>query len=78
MKTTVYLVMTRKGQCRTVKTPPRLSRDEIAIGFRLSIPDTVFLAPVVFADITVPESAVITPAIGVEVEMPQVPAGDPQ
>lgn len=70
MKATVHIVMNRRGAVRMTKGKPDLSRDEIAIGLRLSVPDSAFLAPIVFADLEVPEDAVMVPEITVELEQP--------
>lgn len=68
MKTTVHIVMNKRGAVRMTKNKPDLARDEIAIGLRLSVPDSAFLAPIVFADLDVPESAVVTPEVTVDVD----------
>jgi hypothetical protein len=67
MKTTVYVILGRKGATRMTKNKPDLRRDEIAIGLRLEVPDSAFRAPLVMADLTIPDHAVIVPEISVEV-----------
>ena len=66
MKTTAYIVLNRRGAARLTKGKPHLARDEIAIGLRLEVPDSAFLAPIVLADLTVPDHAVIVPEVSVE------------
>jgi len=68
MKTLIHLVMNKRGVVRMTKNKPDLARDEIAIGLRLSVPDSAFLAPIVFADLDVPEHAVIVPEVRVELD----------
>lgn len=70
MKTTVYLTLKKNGSVRATKNMPALARDEIAIGVRLEAPDSAFESPVVFADLTVPDHAVVVPEVVVEVVEP--------
>lgn len=74
MKATIHLVIARRGVIRMTKNKPDLARDEIGVGLRLSIPDSAFLAPFVFADLDVPEHAVVVPEICVEFEEPPASA----
>lgn len=68
MKALVHLVMNRRGVVRMTKNKPDLARDEIAVGIRLEVPDSAFLAPLIYADLTVPDHAVIVPEVKVEIE----------
>lgn len=68
MRTTVYIAFNKKGAARLTKTKPHLAREEIAVGVRIEIPDTAFLAPIIFADLVVPEHAVLVPEVSIEVE----------
>jgi hypothetical protein len=70
MKATVHIVLNKRGVARMTKNKPDLSRDEIAVGLRLAVPDSAFLAPIVYVDLNVPDHAVLVPEIGIEIEEP--------
>lgn len=55
---------------RTTKHPPNLSRNEVAIRVKATIPDRVFAAVVPQATMEVPESAVLRPEVDMEVVVP--------
>jgi hypothetical protein len=56
MKTRVYLVLTRAGAVRAIKThPQKLSTGEIAVRILLDVPDALFAPPPILdAELTVP------------------------
>jgi hypothetical protein len=67
---TVYIAMNRKGAVRMTKGKPALRSDEIAIGITVEVPDSAFRAPIIMADLKVPDHAVMVPEISVEVIEP--------
>lgn len=70
MKTTAFIILKKSGPVRMTKGKPSLGRDEIAIGVRLEVPDSAFRAPLVMADLVVPDHAVQVPEVHVEVVEP--------
>jgi len=74
MKDTIYIVMTDGGVSRITKRWPMLSRSEIAVEVRLSVPDSSFRSPILRATLDVAENAIIQPTI--EVEALDQPEGD--
>ena len=70
MNTRFYVVFDQSGAQRlTKKYVPSTYRHEVAVGFNVSIPDSVFKTPIINANVEVPEDRVILPdTIDVEVE----------
>lgn len=62
MKAKFYVVFDRSGAVRmTKKRAPSMYRDEIAVGFTVNLPDSVFREPVISAEVDVPEDRVLVP-----------------
>lgn len=70
MKTKFYVVFDASGAQRlTKKHTPSMYRHEVAVGFTVNMPNSVFKSPVINATVDVPEDRIIMPeAIEVEVE----------
>lgn len=62
-----HLVVTQNGSVRVVKNKPNLGWDEVAIQATLSIPKKVFERPQFTAELSVPETALASTEIPVEV-----------
>jgi hypothetical protein len=72
MKFKCYLIFNEGGAVRATKRVPSLAAGELAIPLVVSVPAEAFyrLAPAV--ELTVFESAVLRPAVSVEVEEPKL------
>lgn len=67
MKKDFYLVISRGGSMRVVKSIPRLDWNEIAISMALELPDALFNRPSLQASITIPEDVVMKTPINAEI-----------
>ena len=70
MKDTCYLILSEFGIERMTKRQPSLKCGEIAVRVSVAIADKAFAEPMVAASLTIPEHAIIRPAIDVAVEEP--------
>ena len=70
MKDNVYLICDRNGVRRLTKRAPVLARYEIGVHLRITIPADAFKAPIITADVEVPETATLQPAISVDIVDP--------
>lgn len=68
MQDTCYIVMSEYGIERMTKRQGHLKRGEVAVRVSVAIADRAFIEPAIAAHITIPESAIIVPAVTVEVE----------
>ena len=66
MKLNFHLVVSKNGSVRVLKGQPNLHFDEVSIRLNLEIPDAVFERPQFCADLTVPETAIQSTEIPVE------------
>jgi hypothetical protein len=66
MRIEAFLIVNKKGSCRTTKTRPDLKWDEIAIQMNIELPDMLFKKPQLSANIIVPEKSVSQKEIDVE------------
>lgn len=73
MKTRFYVVFDKSGAKRlTKKYLPSTYRNEVVVGFSVTIPDGVFTTPLINADVDVPEDRAIVPDsinVGVEAQV---------
>ena len=74
MKNRFFVVFDANGAVRmTKKYVPSTYRHEVAVGFTVTIPDSVFKTPIINASVEVPEDRIILPeAIEVAVEDAEV------
>ena len=66
MTVNFYLVVNQNGSIRSVKNQPSLHWDEISLHLKLSISNEVFVRPQFKAELTIPESAIQSTDIPVE------------
>ena len=62
-----YLVVSKNGAVRTVKSRPNLSWDEIAIKQNLELPNAIFQRPMLEATVKIPNEAALPEAIPADV-----------
>ena len=67
MKDTCYLIADRYGVKRLTKRPPSLSRNEIGVAVKITIPDSAFRSPFITTSLDVPEDSVIQPIVEMEI-----------
>lgn len=57
METQVHLIVNSKGQIRTRKDKPSLSRDEVSLLLNISVPNALFVRPTLVANVSIPKEA---------------------
>lgn len=57
MRAQVYLVITKNGVDRMVKSPPRLGARQLAITVDIEVPDRIFDQPTLRASFVIPKDA---------------------
>jgi hypothetical protein len=72
MKDEVYIVLTSTGATRMTKRPPYLSRSEVGVRIKITVPDNAFRSPILTVDLEVPDSHVVQPTIEVQTVEPEV------
>lgn len=70
MTTNFYLIVNDRGTTRTVSTKysPNLKGGEIAILMNMTLPSALFSRPQLSAEITVPESAILSTPLNADVK----------
>lgn len=66
MKTTVYLVLDKKGVVRHTKKPPSLQGDQRAVAIDIEVDDTVFEYSFMRTSMTITEDDIIEPSLEVQ------------
>lgn len=68
MTATTFIVIDRHGVKRATKRRPNLRSGEVMVRLNISVSDRFFAANAPVANLTIPDSAVVTPEVKVEVK----------
>ena len=68
MKDTCYLIMDANGVSDIRKTHPNLKSGQVAVKLKINVSDKFFERTFPVAELTIPDSYVLEPSIGVELE----------